>query len=420
MRTWLMHEDPEEGATATLFLLSLMVFLGIAMLAIDVGFVMTSRRGQVADADSAALAAAQAMIDNRCANDPTTEATAYVTVNDPSTRVDGVSVTPTTPIPPGPGCEPASGVVEVRTSRDSVLIFAPLFGFDVAPTYTTSGAAYGQITEMEGLRPIGLCTNDPHFRTEWRPALQAERNGSPWGAAQWLAATTAANVELQALYPGLFTPDEWHPTSRNGTPYPAGSHVHRFVFQSPATGNSCGQGPVGNFGWLDFDGVGGGDVPSDCDVVPGNDELKCDLETGFKGLVGIKPPDCDPTDPAVTKCLSNPGAVSAGAQALEVLRCPANQTADGGSCEVIYIVVYGTNPVGCGGVACEQFELVGVTGLVIRDYKATGPVHRRYIDVEFVDELEVGSIGPIDPTSTSPLGVALCQVDNVDKCNYGP
>ncbi len=420
-----LRPQAEEGASATLFLLSLFVFLGIAMLAIDVGFVMTSRRGQIADTDSAALAAAQAMIDDRCGNDPTTEATTYVDLNNPSTQVDSVSVTSTTSVPAAPGCEPASGVVEVSTTHQSVLIFAPLFGYDEAPTAVTSGAAYGQITALEGLRPIGLCVNDPHFTLEWQPYLAAERDPAvaDWDETDWDAAKTAAATAYEGFYPGLFTPDEWHPSDLDGTPYTG--HVHRFVFQSPSVGNSCGQGPMGNFGWLDFDGDGGGDVPEECDEVSSGSELICDLETGFSGLVGIDPPDCDPTDDAVTNCLSEPGGVAAAGSSpgsvLNNLRCPATEPAGpDGSCETLYIVVYGNDPVQAGGASDEQFVIVSVTGLVIRDFRSTGTTDERYIDVEFVDEIAVGSIGPVDPTSTAPLGVELCKVDDVDKCDYGP
>lgn len=397
----------EEGASATVFILSLFALLGLALLAIDGGFLLVSRRGQVADTDSAALAAARALAADACLPQAAVNDTAdrLLRLNDPlldstsTSRVGDVEVDPST------AC-PESGVVTVTSQRPSAMFFAPLFGFNDLKTSVSSRVAWGEGNYFEGLRPIGICSLDPHY-IEWETFYQD------------LDSTT-----LRDAYLSNWTLDpEGHPSQNTSgadyttSPYAAGtSNVHRIRYQKLDDTSYCGGSP-GNFGWLDFDGTGNS---LGCDDDMFKDELRCRLMQGYEGGVhlgdSVTAKDCnsEDVDPA-TPCWPEPGQIDAATAALDQLICPAGTAAK--DCTPLMIVVYNsaTPPPN------SSFGLESVAVVVIRDFnlKSKGKdIGQNFLDIEFTDIVTTGEIVSSGSTvsGTAPKVVQACGTESFDNC----
>ncbi len=422
-----VESSEEEGATATVFVISLTVIFAIALLALDGGSLFVSRRGQIADTDSAALAIAQHLTGAPCdwSDAVTLDGIAedYAITKNGSDRIIGTPVV--TPLAvDGSGCATA-GTVVVTTERDVALLWAPLIPSvdNEATTGVTSGAVYGPLSAVDLLRPMGICLDDPHFVHERGPK-------SPWPDTD-PSDVTAVREAYETDWPALFVNDDktiskasedidLHPTeNKSNLPYPSTSRVHRMTFFDSETATWCGGGPNGNFGWLDFDGEGAGsDVEEICSGVPGGQELNCDVANGFQGRVHLSPKNCSPTT-ATSLCGVKGGETLNARAGLDKVVCPLHNSPPG-DCTKLFIVVYSrpSPPPGAGDVG--QFVLEDIIPIVLRDYNtANDPKNpnTNYIDIEFVDgAFAVGEVDPTLSTLGGLEGVELCRANSFDNC----
>lgn len=374
-----MTRRDERGATAVIVAVSLTAILGAAVLSIDSGSLWRTRRNLITDTDAGALAAARLLdaqgaraCDATAVANARAEAGQVVAANDAETTMSGFSVTPT-----GGDCAAESGRVRVDATLTAQLSFAGVFGVGNVPVASSSIAQWGPLATAIGLRPVGLCDKNPHFQ-EWSRHLNGD--DATWNAA-----------------------GREHPN------YP-GRVVHRIYFQRGSSG--CGDAS-GNWDWLDFNGNYG---PN------GNQALRDWFFNGYNGEVSLgdvatgRVKDCNPDEPGNQQSCEPKTGAGGGSftEALEYLR-------DG---DITFpILVYNkvvdvrdeagcaTPPpwVGSGSNArfCHvAFLLVRIVGWD----RITGNLgDNSYLDLEFVDEWWVGSIGR-SPSGTTPTahGVSLC------------
>ena len=370
----------ERGATAVVVAVSLTAILGAAVLSIDSGSVWRTRRNLITDTDAGALAAARQLdaqgaraCDATAIANARTEAGAVVAANDGKTTMSGFTVTPT-----DGNCLAESGRVRVDASLTAQLSFAGIFGVGSVPVASSSIAQWGPLSAAIGLRPIGLCDKSPHF-LEW--SLHLRGNDTTWGT------------------PGLDHPN-----------YGPGRVVHRIFFQRGTSG--CGDA-AGNWDWLDFNG---NHEPN------GNQALRDWFYNGYEGEVSLGDPatgrvkDCNPDEPGNQDgCEPKTGAGGGSfVEALEFLR-------NGDITFPIAVydkVVDVRDPAGCSTSppwigSGSNARYCHVAFLLVRIMgwdKITGNLgDTSYIDLEFVDEWWVGTIGR-SPSGTAPTvhGVSLC------------
>jgi Putative Flp pilus-assembly TadE/G-like len=126
----------ERGATTATVALSLVALVGMVVLTIDVGSLMTMRRGMVNAADAAALAAAQSCAGTDPGEAPAQAADALATAN-----VTGAT---NTRFQVEGACPDASGQVTVGYEAPQQLFFAPLLGFpDSLDVHAEATAMWG-------------------------------------------------------------------------------------------------------------------------------------------------------------------------------------------------------------------------------------------------------------------------------------
>jgi hypothetical protein len=414
----------EDGAVAAMVILGIAALLGAALVAIDGGSILHTRRGLVADTDASALATAIELLDDRCAAQPLarTYAQQMASKNSDETTVTEMA------LDRGGDCTRGYGTVQVFTEHPAKLFFAPFFGVDDFKAGAASTAAYGRIQALEGLRPIGLCGAEAHYQ-EWAAVTQTLR-----------APPTSDDAGARAAYDALRGSAPDHPA------YAGAGVVHRIPFQRLGTG-ACDLGaPGGNWGWLDYDGGSNS-----------NADLDRWLEFGYDGVVGLGgvgqgDEDCDDTEPGFEDCAATPGGRGASTKgALNSIRCaPGIPTRD---CLVVYVVVFdaingggnngggnngggnngggnngggnnggGNNGGGNGGGGSNiSYHPASFAGVILRAFDlGTGQEFgdSSWIEIEFVDELMSGLLGPSSPTDPypGPRGVAICATETFDDC----
>ncbi len=144
----------QDGATAVVVSLSLLVLMAIGALAVDAGSLWSTKRDFHAGTDAAALAAGRHLYPDRCAE--VVEATelarnvfaANVADADPS----AVTVTPEGPC----------GKVTVSYTGPARMTFAGVLGFDSLSVYADTTVSPGDFVGG-GLRPFSVCYTDPEI-----------------------------------------------------------------------------------------------------------------------------------------------------------------------------------------------------------------------------------------------------------------
>jgi Flp pilus assembly protein TadG len=202
----------ETGAVAVIVAVTMVVSIGAAAFAVDLGSAWESQRRLHTATDSAALAAAQeyAFGNDGCGGTDDT----YVTNNDDVASVTECQRVGTT----------ASGYVSVSAERPVDFHFAKIFGIDGTDVDSSTTAAYGSPLAVTGLRPIAVC--------KFFPALQ-----------EWLNEPD-----------GPLGPSE--------------------PIQMPRGNTDIGcSTAAGNWGWLDLDDGGGGANQLEDDLINGSEEV---------------------------------------------------------------------------------------------------------------------------------------------------
>lgn len=143
--------DDESGISALMVVASIMALFGSASIAVDAGNLWASRRNVIAASDAAALGAAAdyAVGQHGCAS-----ASDLVTANDPDASLVH--------------CNPNSiggigGYVRVKAETPVDFAFASVLGFSDRTVGAETAAGWGIPSAVRGLRPFGLCEDEPQF-----------------------------------------------------------------------------------------------------------------------------------------------------------------------------------------------------------------------------------------------------------------
>lgn len=189
-------DSGERGATAVMVALCMVVLIGGAAFAVDLGNAWQRQRRIHTATDAASLAAAQdyAVGENGCAS----TAGSYVTKNDSLAELTNCSHVST---------GTSSGYVTVDAGSNVDFAFAGVFGIDDTDVGSSTTAAYGTPKGVTGLRPMALC-------------LYANQDLTNW-----------LNIP--------------HPRPASGT--------IRILYEKSQP-DACGSDPPGNWGMMDFDG----------------------------------------------------------------------------------------------------------------------------------------------------------------------
>lgn len=141
----------ERGAVAVILVVMIVVLLGSAALALDLGQHWAARRHIVTATDASALAAARefAFGGDGC----TSVAAGYVVANYAGADLDSCA---------SAGTE-FDGTVTVAASNTLDLLFAPVLGFESDSVDSSTTARYGAPSGVRGLRPFGLCLDAAVF-----------------------------------------------------------------------------------------------------------------------------------------------------------------------------------------------------------------------------------------------------------------
>lgn len=350
----------DDGASIIIVVICLTVIMGAAALAVDAGSLWASRRAIITATDSAALAAAdylvnqptsaacQAAVSSGVSSGAGAQSTNYLQNNQSSSTLDSFQLAPY-----HNDCGTGAGKVTIRASMPAPLTFAPTIGISSASASALSVAEYGPLISAEGLRPIGICAQDPHIQA-------------------WIA---AGGNPLDPNYLALRGSDPTYPIY-------AGAGVVNRIYFTKQLSSSCGSSP-GNWGWLNFAGGGA-------------NALTTWLLNGYPGPVSI-----GDTVPGKT------GADAATQAALNTVLCPVPTPA--ANCPYQFpIVVYDT---ATGNGSNVVFHVVDFIGLVLRGFNnVTGnPNNQSYFDFEFTNLIAEGTIGITSTGGIPPLkGVHLC------------
>jgi Flp pilus assembly protein TadG len=349
--------NQERGATLVFVAIALVVLCGVAALTIDLGNGWVTRRNLVTSTDAAALAAAQEY--GAGGNGCDTIDETYVLLNNPSAT--GITCTP--------GGSPSAGWVTVYAEDNVETRFAPVIGRGDFLANSSSTARWGALSGApSGLRPIAMCVeavmdddtpDDPTDDTTVRDWFDA--GGVPNNK---IATIRFSNPEGQ---PDLCNPDG------SGNP----SNV------------------PGNWGLVDFDGVGGNDSQDW-------------IENGYDGDVpvwagtpGESCPDATAPDPENACYPPQTGELTQAKQQIEDLV--------GVPDVIVPIIDYSVDA----GGSNTEFHIIGFASVIFRDVLLTGPDSERFIQIQFVKIVTQGEIGGTGGP-TNILVIQPCAIDDID------
>lgn len=400
----------ERGSVLAIVAICLVVFLGMAALAIDLGSLWTQRRSMITATDASALAAASyiqgdatgaacvAAVSSGSTSPAWTQAgDPYLTQNKSAATLTpgGFVVTPY-----GGNCASQAGQVQVQAQVPSPLLFAPAIGSSHSVNViSTSVAEYGQLVAPTGLRPIGVCNTGDDFE-DWLF----------YGAGLTPPQDPDLNPAYQALA-GAYNPAI--PTETYVAPivYPGAQNtiggidvVSRFP-AAKFVSTACGSA-VGNWGWINLSSSSG---------AVGTSQLGQWLTSGYPGTV-----------PPVDTLGSGPGDKVPGTpilNGLNTLLCaPSTPTP---KCLTFGIVVY-NNVTGTGATA--TYSEIGQVCVALRGFgqptgatmavQLTNPLSNSAspqdasFDFEFLAPNRCNLSGQIGVPSGSPTvtlqGVTIC------------
>ncbi len=138
----------DRGAVIALTAIALVVLMGAAAIAVDVGVGWNTRRDLVTSTDAAALAAAQtyAAGGDGC----TTTGPQYLALNAAGSMMTGCILG---------SSATAQGTVTVNAEKDVDVYFGRAIGLQPYTTNSSTTARWGPPASATGLRPIGLCAD---------------------------------------------------------------------------------------------------------------------------------------------------------------------------------------------------------------------------------------------------------------------
>jgi hypothetical protein len=363
----------EKGISTVIVAVSLIGIFGATMLSLDAGNMWQTRRKIISGTDSTVLRQAKSYAQQSVPGAPSSTASCPTGVSDSwtdwLTKVGGAGTTPMS-------CNVTWGVngtgyVVVEGSKLSETRFGGLLGIGDTHPYSLSAASFGYLTEAEGLRPMGICANNDHFK-EW----VSVNNGT-------MAQTT---------YNALRNSGPEHPTDDSSAP----TVIHRLIFNNGSP-SGCGGTYSGNWGWIDFDAGANCTGPSkhaEC--------IRSWILYGYGNTVGIG--DCY-ADNTNEFCEGNPGS-GGGSVSNALDQLIADKT-------IFPIPIYDQGNTLTGGNA--EFNMFAFVGVRLWKYKVTGKQEDRYFDFEFVNLQTSGTCCTKTGLPGTAKGTTLCGVDHDKK-----
>lgn len=411
-----LRED--GGAVIVIVAIVTTLMFGIAAVAIDLGHMWSTRRALITATDAAALAGASyamASTSTTCTTpDPVTQtavqAAATTQLNDNQPTATGTVTM---------SCNGDSGEVTMTANQPVNLDFAPAIGVNGHQSVASiSVAEFGFLVTIQGLRPIGICYQNPNFLDwEYYGANPPTSTSSPG----FTPVAPSVTYTFPDPYP-LGDPDQnpaylalratglqSSPTSTDyGADYPATNQygvtytthdvISRLNFNQLTPSTPCGSSN-GNWGYLDFNT----DVTQGTSGPAGASTLNTWLTNGYPGPLSF-------TDTFG----GGQGAKAGTSSGFQSLICgPTVPTAQ---CLAFGILVYssiGGTPSNCStcGGSGENVTFTGFAPLcvVLRDYVKPS-ASNGYLDLQFLAPSHCNFQGTIG-SSSSPLGIkviALC------------
>lgn len=254
----------ERGVSAVILVVSLIGLMGAALISVDYGNTIQTRRNLITGTDSTALE--RARFENFRASPltgPGPIACPEATWTDYLIRNVGTFVAGSESCNVYPDGTTGTGYVVIQANKEARTRFGGIFGIGNTQPLSISAARYGFVTAPRGLRPMAFCNLNHHIQ-EWMSIVDPASDGG----------TTITTTE-QAWYETLPTlePAE-HPS------YLGAGVVHRMWFNRLASDGACGASP-GNWGWMDFDCL-----PPDAQSCGNpNPDIRSWLDHGYQGTV---------------------------------------------------------------------------------------------------------------------------------------
>ncbi len=147
----------KRGSVLPFVAIGLLVILGVFALVIDVGMLYADRSSLVNAADAGALAGASALgTDASPWSKSKTRAAAYVHLTEPDAAVSSEISSHTYTATDGTSVTIPNGKIKVTATRNKVLMFAKLLGFDAQAVGATASAGLSHYTGGTGIVPFGI------------------------------------------------------------------------------------------------------------------------------------------------------------------------------------------------------------------------------------------------------------------------
>jgi len=210
----------EEGAVAVIVALIIVALMGVMVLVVDVGWLLTRRIAVQNAADAAALAAAISCGTREGPEVARVQADTYTVAN----ATDGA-------VSPGfprytPDCNASRGLVTIEVQETSSLFFAPVLGADTAivraqATASWGGAGVGEniaplmlsakrLTDCQIPPPLGQATNPQTCHFYWDNSSSNPQNPNPiltnaeWGTLDLNNWNVPTSTNCNQAVPGDF------------------------------------------------------------------------------------------------------------------------------------------------------------------------------------------------------------------------
>jgi Flp pilus assembly protein TadG len=390
--------NDERGISAVILVVSLLALMGAALISIDYGNTIQTRRHLITATDSTALD--RARVENDRANALTGPGPIACPENDwqdyllRNVGAQGLSGQQCNVYPNG---STGTGYVVVQALKESRTRFGGLFGIGNTNPLSISAAQYGFITAARGLRPMAFCNQNDHIQ-EWLSIVDPASDGG-----------TEITTTEQAWYNTLPTlePDD-HPTT-----YVGAGVVHRMWFNRQSDDGACGGAP-GNWGWMDFDCIPA--IAGSCNNP--NPDIQKWLSQGYSGLVttwnttndnpsinplGNNNGTCDIPDeinPASYGCVNGSDGMRLNSEGPELNTLISNGTH-------FHVPIF---KAVSGSGNNTRFEIYGFLGVRLWGWYKDST--NGYFDMEFFELLNSGACCSPVPSVGAVRGIKLCGVDH--------
>lgn len=392
--------NEEDGAVAVMVAILLVVFVGAAAIAIDLGSAWETKRDLVTDTDAGALAGARLLANSGLENCNSSslqsavqnEAAAVVALNDDDTILNG---------PAEIECQASYAVVRVDGNLAAQQTFTGAMGREDLGARSLSGAVVGSVSAAEGLLPLAFCQE--------LPAVGGYISGGERD-------------------PGLRGSEDRYPESTfNGsrnyddTDIDAGL-VHRIEWDKDS-GDECGEA-TGNWGWLSFHSKNIGTGNCNGSEL---DDLRAMICRGYGGGVslGTEPNFNDKHCGIVDEgeignadekedryCWSRTGDPDSAHNQLRSTWLCQESTEDCRNNGKVFTVIVFDEAADKSG-SNVKYQPIAFVGVILRDNDKDGGTWS--MDVEFTNSQVDGTVGRTE-FNTGVLGYDLCMADGLENC----